>query len=42
LKFVLEQGLSNNDKTEMQRRVFDRFGMTNTGIQWRWEYGIEE
>ena len=35
LQFVLEQGLELDVKAEMQRRVFDRFGMTNTSMQWR-------
>ena len=35
LQFVLEQGLGLNLGQEMQRRVFDRFGMTRTGMMWR-------
>jgi CubicO group peptidase (beta-lactamase class C family) len=34
-QLVLEQGLHLNVKDEMQRRVFDRFGMTRTSMQWR-------
>jgi len=35
LQFVLEQGLGLNLGQEMQRRVFDRFGMKNTSMIWR-------
>lgn len=35
LQLVLEKGLGLDVKAEMQRRVFDRFGMTNTSMQWR-------
>jgi CubicO group peptidase (beta-lactamase class C family) len=35
LQFVLEQGLGIDVGTEMQRRVFDRFGMTNSSMTWR-------
>lgn len=35
LQFVLEKGVGLNVGEEMQRRVFDRFGMTNTGMMWR-------
>ena len=35
LQFALEQGLGLKLGEEMQRRVFDRFGMTNTGMMWR-------
>jgi CubicO group peptidase (beta-lactamase class C family) len=35
LQFVLEKGLHLDVKGEMQRRVFDRFGMTRTSMQWR-------
>ncbi|MGD9815416.1 MAG: serine hydrolase domain-containing protein [Hyphomonadaceae bacterium] len=35
LQTVLEQGLGLDIGTEMQRRVFDRFGMTRTSMQWR-------
>lgn len=35
LQLVLEQGLGLDVGAEMQRRVFDRFGMTNTSMQWR-------
>ncbi len=35
LQFVLEEGLGMDVKAEMQRRVFDRFGMSNTSMQWR-------
>jgi CubicO group peptidase (beta-lactamase class C family) len=35
LQFVLERGLGLDLGAEMQRRVFDRFGMANTGMMWR-------
>lgn len=35
LQFVLERGLGLDVGVEMQRRVFDRFGMTNTSMIWR-------
>lgn len=34
-QFVLEQGLGLDMRTEMQRRVFDRFGMARTSLVWR-------
>jgi CubicO group peptidase (beta-lactamase class C family) len=39
LQFVLEQGRLKLDLgKEMQRRVFDRFGMTMTGMKWRADF----
>ena len=38
LQFVLEEGLGLDVKTEMQTRVFDRFGMPNTSMQWREDF----
>lgn len=35
LQFVLEQGLGLDVGEQMQRRVFDRFGMPNTSMMWR-------
>ena len=35
LQFVLEEGLGLKLGEEMQRRVFDRFGMANTSMMWR-------
>ena len=35
LQFVLEKGLGLDLGAEMQRRVFDPFGMANTGMVWR-------
>lgn len=35
LQFVLERGLGLRLGEEMQRRVFDRLGMANTGMMWR-------
>jgi len=38
LQFVLERGLGLDVGREMQRRVFDRFGMRNTSMIWRPDY----
>lgn len=38
LQFVLEQGLGLDVGQEMQRRVFDRFGMTRTSMRWRADF----
>jgi len=38
LQTVLEQGLKLDVGAEMQRRLFDRFGMTRTSMQWRAEF----
>ena len=35
LQFVLEQGLGINVGKDMQRRIFDRFGMPDTSMIWR-------
>lgn len=35
LQFAIEQGLGLELGDEMQRRVFDRFGMANTSMMWR-------
>ena len=35
LQLVIEQGLKLDVGKEMQTRVFDRFGMTNTSMKWR-------
>jgi CubicO group peptidase (beta-lactamase class C family) len=35
LQFVLERGLGLDVGEEMQRRLFDRFGMRNTSMIWR-------
>ncbi|WP_411279286.1 serine hydrolase domain-containing protein [Gemmatimonas sp.] len=35
LQLILEEGLSLDLAAEMQRRVFERFGMTHTSMQWR-------
>lgn len=35
LQMVLEQGLGMDVGKEMQKRVFDRFGMTRTSMSWR-------
>jgi CubicO group peptidase (beta-lactamase class C family) len=38
LQFVLENGLGLKVGDEMQRRVFDRFGMTRTSMMWREDF----
>jgi CubicO group peptidase (beta-lactamase class C family) len=38
LQFVLEQGLGIDVGVEMQRRVFDRFGMRTTSMTWRADF----
>jgi len=38
LQFVIERGLGLDVGVEMQRRVFDRFGMTNTSMMWRSDF----
>ncbi|SFC50992.1 serine hydrolase domain-containing protein [Massilia yuzhufengensis] len=35
LQLIVERGLGLDTGKEMQRRVFDRFGMRNTSMQWR-------
>lgn len=35
LQFVIERGLGLDVRGEMQRRVFDRFGMPDTDMKWR-------
>ncbi len=37
-QFVLQEGLHLNVRDEMQRRVFDRFGMTRSSLQWREDF----
>ena len=38
LQFVLETGLGLDAGREMQRRVFDRFGMARTSMMWRADF----
>lgn len=38
LQLVLEQGLGLDVGAEMQRRIFERFGMTRTSMQWRADF----
>lgn len=38
LQLTLEEGLGLDVGAEMQRRVFDRFGMTRTSMQWRADF----
>ena len=40
LQFVLERGLGLDVGKEMQRRVFDRFGMKATSMTWRTDFAI--
>lgn len=40
LQLVLEEGLGLDVKKEMQARVFDRFGMTRTDMQWRADFAM--
>lgn len=35
LQLIVEQGLGLDTEQEMQRRVFDRYGMRNTSMRWR-------
>jgi CubicO group peptidase (beta-lactamase class C family) len=41
LQFVLERGLGLDVGAEMQRRVFDRFGMTNSSMTWRPDFAAD-
>lgn len=38
LQFILEEGLGLDVGKEMQKRVFDRFGMTRTSMTWREDF----
>ncbi len=38
LQLILEQGLGLDVGKEMQTRVFDRFGMSNTSMSWRADF----
>ncbi len=38
LQLIVERGLGLETGAEMQRRVFDRFGMRNTSMQWRADF----
>lgn len=38
LQFAIEKGLGLDLGAEMQRRVFDRFGMSNTSMTWRADF----
>lgn len=38
LQFMLEKGLGLDVKAEMQARIFDRFTMPNTDMQWRADF----
>jgi CubicO group peptidase (beta-lactamase class C family) len=40
-QFVLEKGLGLDVGAEMQRRVFDRFGMTRTSLLWRDDFAAD-
>jgi CubicO group peptidase (beta-lactamase class C family) len=41
LQLVLEEGLGLDVGKEMQARVFDRFGMTHTSMQWRADFAAD-
>ncbi|MEQ1511994.1 MAG: serine hydrolase domain-containing protein [Lysobacteraceae bacterium] len=41
LQFVIERGLGLDVGVEMQRRVFDRFGMKNTSMIWRPDFATD-
>ena len=41
LQFVLERGLGLDVGMQMQRRIFDRFGMTNTSMRWRPDFAAK-
>jgi CubicO group peptidase (beta-lactamase class C family) len=41
LQLVLEQGLGLDVGSEMQTRVFDRFGMTRTSMTWRPDFAAD-
>jgi CubicO group peptidase (beta-lactamase class C family) len=38
LQMIVEEGLKLDAGAEMQRRVFDRFGMKNTSMKWRADF----
>lgn len=40
LQFALEQGLALDVEKEMQTRIFDRFGITNTSMVWRPDFAV--
>lgn len=40
LQLIVERGLGLDTGQEMQRRVFDRFGMRNTSMQWRPDFAL--
>jgi CubicO group peptidase (beta-lactamase class C family) len=40
LQFVIERGLGIDVGMEMQRRVFDRFGMQTTSMTWRPDFAV--
>ena len=41
LQFVMEQGLGIDLGAEMQRRVFDRLGMSRTSMMWRHDFSAD-
>jgi CubicO group peptidase (beta-lactamase class C family) len=41
LQHVLEEGLGLDVGAEVQRRVFDRFGLTRTSLQWRADFAAD-
>lgn len=40
LQLALEEGLGLDVGAEMQRRIFDRFAMANTSMQWRADFAV--
>jgi CubicO group peptidase (beta-lactamase class C family) len=40
LQLIVERGLGLDTGREMQRRVFDRFGMRDTSMQWRPDFAL--
>ena len=40
LQYILEQGLGLDVAREMQTRIFDRFGMSNTSMRWRPDFAV--
>ena len=41
LQFVLEKGLGRDVGADMQRTLFDRFGMTRTSLKWRPDFAAD-
>ena len=41
LQLIIEEGLGLDLGREMQRRLFDRFGLTHTSMQWRADFSAD-